>query len=322
MEPEITVGIPVHNEVNTIGHLLRQIRIQCAGLNGQILVACSGSTDGTDALVRRFKEVDLIIESNRNGKVAALTLIRAHAKGEIIVLLDGDVILGNGALPALIQELRNNGVNAATGRVLPVAGRSRFMYELSRVSCEAWHRTRTNAAAGGRFVYPTGYLWAMRKDLLSAVEVENAAVNDDAVIGLELYKKGVRCSYCPAAEVWVQFPQNIRDFIKQKTRTRLGRRQYECYKEAFLGVEREWRRSILQLTSQRTMVYCFAHLLGDAYCRALACETLMCSRRNFHLWDAVTSTKVYGSGASSASCTTDSTPRSRQRTQLFEDLGF
>jgi glycosyltransferase involved in cell wall biosynthesis len=85
MEP-VTVVIPTLNEASTIGAVIREIPPAFAG---DVIVADSGSTDGTQDVARAAGA--RVIETGRGyGRACALGADAADAASTVIVFLDGD----------------------------------------------------------------------------------------------------------------------------------------------------------------------------------------------------------------------------------------
>jgi len=99
--PTISIGIPVFNEKENIENLLYSILKQSKKnyLLEKVYVVSDGSTDGTDKIVEKiaikFPQIQLIKDGKRNGKVERVKEIFKKNSSGIILILDGDMILGN-----------------------------------------------------------------------------------------------------------------------------------------------------------------------------------------------------------------------------------
>jgi dolichol-phosphate mannosyltransferase len=91
---EISVVIPVCNEVDNVGPLAREIVAALAGREFEIIFVDDGSTDDTAAAVRDLRqeipEVRLLRHSFRSGQSAAVCSGVRYARAEWIATLDGD----------------------------------------------------------------------------------------------------------------------------------------------------------------------------------------------------------------------------------------
>src|SRR3989304_3598693 len=105
--PGVTLAICAFNEAANISRQIELILAEDpnAGFVTEVLVVSSGSTDGTNELVRDFSRrvprLRLIEEAERRGKVAAVNIVIREAKCDRIVLMGADCILSRGALRRL-----------------------------------------------------------------------------------------------------------------------------------------------------------------------------------------------------------------------------
>lgn len=91
---DISVVIPVCNEVDNVGPLAREIVAALRDREFEIIFVDDGSTDGTAAAVRALRhdipQVRLLSHSFRSGQSAAVCSGVRHARAEWIATLDGD----------------------------------------------------------------------------------------------------------------------------------------------------------------------------------------------------------------------------------------
>lgn len=103
-KPEmVSVVIPTLNEAGTVGETIKGIEKNLATPK-QIIVVDGGSTDGTQEIVKR-NNCELIIEPKQGYGTAIKTGIR-HAKGDIIVIIDGDGTYETKHINRLVEALR------------------------------------------------------------------------------------------------------------------------------------------------------------------------------------------------------------------------
>jgi len=142
---ELTVVLPCLNEAETLAVCIRKAKASIAGLgiDGEVVVADNGSTDGSQDIARA--EGARVVDVPIRGYGAALTAGIADAEGEFVIMGDADdsydlsnlgpfvealrggadLVMGNrfaggiepGAMPALHRYL-GNPVLTAIGRIL------------------------------------------------------------------------------------------------------------------------------------------------------------------------------------------------------------
>ncbi len=128
----LTVVIPVYNEVNNIREILT--RVQNTKIAREILVVDDGSTDGTRELLRKVDgkgKVRVILHEKNQGKGAAVVTGMNAAKGDILLIQDADLEYDPRDYPSLLQPIEE-------GRADVVYG-SRFLGAPHRVAM-FWHQ--------------------------------------------------------------------------------------------------------------------------------------------------------------------------------------
>jgi glycosyltransferase involved in cell wall biosynthesis len=127
----LSIVIPVYNERNTLGEILRRVR--AVPIPKEIIVVDDGSTDGTRDVLKSLEgELDLRIlyhEKNR-GKGAALKTGFQEAAGSIILVQDADLEYDPGEYGRLIQPIVQDEADVVFG--------SRFLTSQSRSVFSFW----------------------------------------------------------------------------------------------------------------------------------------------------------------------------------------
>ncbi len=107
----LSVVIPVYNEARNLLPLCADVTDALLGLRGpfEILFVDDGSTDGSAELLRelaRKEETIKVIALRRNfGQTAAMMAGIDHARGDVIVVMDGDRQNDPADIPALLDKL-------------------------------------------------------------------------------------------------------------------------------------------------------------------------------------------------------------------------
>jgi glycosyltransferase involved in cell wall biosynthesis len=95
--PDVSVVIPVHDEADNVSPLFERLvpRLDELGRTWEVIVVDDGSRDGTYAELNRLATDDSrikLVKLRRNyGQTAALAAGFDHARGEIVVPMDGDL---------------------------------------------------------------------------------------------------------------------------------------------------------------------------------------------------------------------------------------
>lgn len=106
MHPRITIIIPAFNEAPVISGVIRDIH-KVLGEQAEILVVNDGSTDQT-AEVSQEEGARVISHPYNIGNGAAIKTGIRHARGAILILMDGDGQHEPQDIPRLLAELENH----------------------------------------------------------------------------------------------------------------------------------------------------------------------------------------------------------------------
>ena len=108
---ELSVVVPVYNEEETVESVAREVISVVGNLKNEyeIIIVDDGSTDETYSTLSALHHDDpriKVLRLKRNfGQTAALAAGIAHAKGEVIVFMDGDGQNDPKDIPALLEKI-------------------------------------------------------------------------------------------------------------------------------------------------------------------------------------------------------------------------
>jgi glycosyltransferase involved in cell wall biosynthesis len=88
--PAVSVVIPLYNEEDNIAELQKELAAALAGVDHEVILVDDCSKDQTLARIERRPEVRVIEFAKNTGQSAAMYAGIQAARGEVIVLLDGD----------------------------------------------------------------------------------------------------------------------------------------------------------------------------------------------------------------------------------------
>ncbi|MHA1263909.1 MAG: glycosyltransferase [Candidatus Helarchaeota archaeon] len=115
----ISILIPAYNEEVNLARTIKSVYQARYEGDKEIIVINDGSTDKTQEIAERFVErgwIELINRVN-GGKTAAINTGLVSARGEIIVIIDGDGIIKEDALEELVKKFQYPEVGAVAGNI-------------------------------------------------------------------------------------------------------------------------------------------------------------------------------------------------------------
>jgi 2-polyprenyl-3-methyl-5-hydroxy-6-metoxy-1,4-benzoquinol methylase len=107
--PMLSVIVPAYNEVATIrGALDRVVAKEIPGLDKEVIIVESNSTDGTRGVVMSYQElpgIQVVLEERPRGKGHAVRQGLAHAAGDFVLIQDADDEYDINDYDALLEPL-------------------------------------------------------------------------------------------------------------------------------------------------------------------------------------------------------------------------
>jgi cellulose synthase/poly-beta-1,6-N-acetylglucosamine synthase-like glycosyltransferase len=172
-----------------------------------------------DDYAARYPAVRHVADPQR-GKPTALNSGLKAARGDIVILSDGDVLVAPDALGPLLAPFADPHVGAVSGHPLSASPRDTMMGYWAYLLTEGIHRIRSNRDRDEEFLVCSGYLFAFRRELIEHVPED--ALAEDAVISHLIAGQGYRIAYARHAHVSVKYPTTYGDWLRQKVRSAGG----------------------------------------------------------------------------------------------------
>jgi len=226
-EPRISVVMVVRNEEQVLECKLRNLLdLDYPPESCQIVIVSDGSTDGTEAILRehlRGPRVQVVINQLSRGKASGLNDALERTHGDIVVFTDARQKIERGALRLLVENFADPEVGCVSGELMlgdPAAG------ETGQGMGLYWRiekSIRELEAASGSVVGATGALYAVRRELLTALP--EGTILDDVYIPLQVMRQGRRVVFEPRARAWDNRDLGGRSEFARKVRTLSGNYQ-------------------------------------------------------------------------------------------------
>ncbi|MFE5088849.1 bifunctional polysaccharide deacetylase/glycosyltransferase family 2 protein [Streptomyces sp. NPDC056638] len=221
----VSVLVPAYNERECIANTVRSLVASDHPV--EIIVIDDGSTDGTAGIVEAMRLPQVRVVRQRNaGKPAALNNGIAHARHDIVVMMDGDTVFEPATVRELVQPF-------ADPRVGAVAGNAKVGNRDSLIG--AWqHIEYVMGFNLDRRMYdilrcmPTipGAVGAFRREALDRIGgMSEDTLAEDTDVTMALHRDGWQVVYAENARAWTEAPETVQQLWSQRYRWSYGTMQ-------------------------------------------------------------------------------------------------
>ncbi|MET7392404.1 bifunctional polysaccharide deacetylase/glycosyltransferase family 2 protein [Dactylosporangium sp. NPDC005572] len=222
----VSVIVPAFNEAANIAATVRSL-VANDYPDTEIIVVDDGSTDGTAGIVRGLglPSVHLLQQTNA-GKPAALNTGVAAARGDLLVLVDGDTVFAPDAIGRLVQPFADPGVGAVSGNT-KVANRSGLLGRWQHLEYViGFNLDRRMFDLGECMPTIPGAIGAFRREALAdAGGVPADTLAEDTDLTMAVLRAGWRAVYAADAVAWTEAPSSLRQLWRQRYRWCYGTMQ-------------------------------------------------------------------------------------------------
>ncbi|GII25780.1 bifunctional polysaccharide deacetylase/glycosyltransferase family 2 protein [Planosporangium mesophilum] len=222
----VSVIVPAYNESANIAATVRSL-VASDYPQVEVIVVDDGSTDGTAEIVERLRLPGVYVIRQANaGKPAALNNGIHHARGDLLVLVDGDTVFGPGSIGRLVQPLHDPEVGAVSGNT-KVANRNGLLGRWQHLEYVIGFNLDRRMFDLGRCM-PTvpGAIGAFRRAAVMDVGgVSDQTLAEDTDFTMAVIRAGWRVVYASDAVAWTEAPASLRQLWRQRYRWCYGTMQ-------------------------------------------------------------------------------------------------
>ena len=228
--------IPVYNRPDEVDELLESLTYQTTG-DFEVVVVEDGSTlPCRDVCAKYASRLDIHYYAKPNsGPGQSRNYGVERAQGEYVIVLDSDVVVPEGYLQAVSDELRRTPADAFGG---PDCAHPSFTPTQKAISYSMTSFFTTGGIRGGKKkldkFYPRSFNMGLRRDVyLRLGGFSKMRFGEDIDFSIRIFKAGCRCRLFPEAWVWHKRRTDFRKFYRQVYNSGIARiNLYKKYPES------------------------------------------------------------------------------------------
>ncbi|WP_344670193.1 bifunctional polysaccharide deacetylase/glycosyltransferase family 2 protein [Catenulispora yoronensis] len=220
----VSVIVPAYNEEAGIRATVESLSASRHPI--EIIVVDDGSTDRTAAVVeeliarRRLGLPPLrLIRKPNGGKPSALNAGAAAARGDLLVMMDGDTVFEPETIAWLVQPFADPSVGAVSGNA-KVGNRQGILGRWQHIEyVVGFNLERRMYDLAGCMPTVPGAVGAFRREALTRVGgVSDDTLAEDTDLTMAVIRDGWRAVYEERAVAWTEAPTSLRQFWRQRYR--------------------------------------------------------------------------------------------------------
>lgn len=221
-EPDVTLFVPAYNEMDCIEQKINNsFQLDYPPDKIRFLWVTDGSNDGSPELLRQYKNVEVLHQDKRLGKINAMNRGMKFIQSPIVIFSDANTDLNKEAIREIVRLFSNNKVGC-------VAGEKRIYVEEKEKAVSAGEGIywlyesfiKRIESSLGSALGAVGELFAIRTELYK--EVEEDTILDDFIISMRVAKEGKMIKYAPNAYACERASFSIKEELKRKIRIASG----------------------------------------------------------------------------------------------------
>ena len=232
--------VPVYNRPDEVDELLASLTMQ-TNTDFEVIIVEDGSTRTCKDVCEKYADrLDLHYFMKKNsGPGQSRNYGAERSKGEYLIVLDSDVVLPDGYLQAVDNELRSEPADAFGG---PDRAHPSFTDTQKAISYSMTSFFTTGGIRGGKKkldkFYPRSYNMGIRRDVyLRLGGFSKMRFGEDIDFSIRIFKAGLSCRLFPGAWVWHKRRTDFRKFFRQVYNSGIARvNLYKKYPESLKAV--------------------------------------------------------------------------------------
>jgi len=231
-----SIIVPVYNRPDEVDELLASLTRQTCK-EFEVIIVEDGSANPCNAVCERYAhDLDLHYFAKENsGPGQSRNYGASRAQGDYLIILDSDVVLPEGYLQAVDDELQRAEADAFGG---PDAAHESFSDVQKAISYAMTSFFTTGGIRGGKKkldkFYPRSFNMGIRRDVYNELGgFSKMRFGEDIDFSIRIFKAGKRCRLFPDAWVWHKRRTDFKKFFKQVYNSGIARvNLYKKYPES------------------------------------------------------------------------------------------
>ncbi len=231
-----SVIVPVFNRPDEVDELLESLTHQ-SFTDFEVVIVEDGSSVPCKEVCQKYEQTLNIkyFDKPNSGPGQSRNYGAERASGEYLLILDSDVVLPEGYLLAIEDELQREDADAFGG---PDAAHSSFTDTQKAISYSMTSFFTTGGIRGGKKkldkFYPRSFNMGIRKEVYAKLGgFSKMRFGEDIDFSIRIFKAGCKCRLFPEAWVWHKRRTDFRKFWRQVYNSGIARiNLYKKYPES------------------------------------------------------------------------------------------
>jgi cellulose synthase/poly-beta-1,6-N-acetylglucosamine synthase-like glycosyltransferase len=221
-QPKITLMVAAFNEEAYIREKIENsFALDYPEDKIQYLFVTDGSNDKTPEIVSSYRQIKLMHQPQRQGKIMAVERAMSEVTGEIVVFTDANTLLNKEALKNIVRHFANEKVGVVSGekRILhrkadEAAGAGEGFYWQYESKLKKWDDELYSVMGAA------GELFAIRARLYEPIPKDSLI--EDFYMSFKIVEKGYKIAYEPDAYAMEEPSASVKEELKRKIRIAAG----------------------------------------------------------------------------------------------------
>ncbi|MFX1300841.1 MAG: glycosyltransferase [Promethearchaeota archaeon] len=223
-KPKVSILVPTYNEASIIGFKLENLsRLEYPKEMTQIILVDSNSDDQTLLIANNFvkqrpkMKVQVLTESERRGKSAALNCALKHCEGDVIIVSDADCFWPSDALEKALPFLADPNVGAISGPKILLNPEQSWITRTEDAYLNSANLLKLGESKIGSTLLFEGGFSAYKKDVIEAFDPYGTGSDDSGTV-IKVVESSSRAILVPEARFFSAFPTTWKGKMGIKTR--------------------------------------------------------------------------------------------------------